>query len=66
MTVNDLLALLAVLTALRVFLPDIHAGMRRLLRAGARLGVAELLQTQTALAAPETASTAVTSRDGEG
>ncbi|WP_157882620.1 hypothetical protein [Streptomyces silvensis] len=42
---NDLLMLLAVATALRVFLPDIGMGVRRLLRAGARVGVAELLHT---------------------
>ncbi|MEV0445567.1 hypothetical protein AB0I84_12205 [Streptomyces spectabilis] len=41
----DLLMLLAVATALRVFLPDIRTAVRRLLRAGARVGVAELLQT---------------------
>lgn len=46
MSHNELLALLAVITALRVFLPDLRAGMRRLLRAGARVGVAELLHTQ--------------------
>lgn len=48
MSVNELLALLAVITALRVFLPDIRTGMRRLLRVGAQVGVAELLQNQTA------------------
>ncbi|SDP62411.1 hypothetical protein SAMN04487981_12952 [Streptomyces sp. cf386] len=66
MTVNDLLALLVVITALRVFLPDLHAGLRTLLRAIARVGVAELLQTQTARPAPDPAPAAVTSRDGEG
>ncbi|MGD1221984.1 hypothetical protein AB9Q10_26580 [Streptomyces krungchingensis] len=45
MTQNDLLALLALMTALRVFLPDLRTGVRRLLRAGARVGVNELLQT---------------------
>ncbi|MEU2732556.1 hypothetical protein ABZ650_33080 [Streptomyces griseoviridis] len=46
MTVNELLALLAVSTALRVFLPDLRSGMCRLLRAGARVGVLELLRSQ--------------------
>lgn len=66
MTVNDLLALLAVITALRVFLPDLRTGLRTMLRAGARVGVAELLQSQTGHPAPEPAPTAVTARDGEG
>ncbi|MFF0465723.1 hypothetical protein [Streptomyces mexicanus] len=63
MSHNELLALLAVITALRVFLPDLRAGMRRLLRAGARVGVAELLHTQqTATDAPHAA---VAARDTE-
>jgi hypothetical protein len=45
-TVNDVFALLVVMTALRVFLPDLRAATRRLLRAAARVGVAELLQTR--------------------
>ncbi|MEU2560947.1 hypothetical protein ABZ626_16655 [Streptomyces longispororuber] len=53
MSLIDLVTLLAVLTALRVFLPDVRTGMRRLLRAAARLGVAELLQTPTQHPAPE-------------
>ncbi|MFF8234714.1 hypothetical protein [Streptomyces caelestis] len=64
MSVNDLLALLAVITALRVFLPDIRTGMRCLLRAGARVGVAELLQNQTARPAAGQAPP-VTAGDGE-
>ncbi|MGW8634643.1 hypothetical protein [Streptomyces sp. NPDC055793] len=48
MTVNDLFVLLAAATAVRVFLPDIVAELRRVLRAGARVGVAELLSTQPA------------------
>ncbi|MER6084231.1 hypothetical protein [Streptomyces sp. NPDC001833] len=44
MTVNDGLALLAVATALRVFLSDLRVGTRRLLRAVVQAGVAELLQ----------------------
>ncbi|MGW3862591.1 hypothetical protein ACWEDZ_14010 [Streptomyces sp. NPDC005047] len=53
MTVNDLFVLLAAATAVRVFLPDIVAGLRRVLRAGVRVGVAELLSMQPArLAAP--------------
>ncbi|MGI5405167.1 hypothetical protein ACQEV9_00055 [Streptomyces chartreusis] len=47
MTMNEFLAVLAATTALRVFLPDLHTGMRRVLRAGARIGVAELLQTRS-------------------
>jgi hypothetical protein len=60
---NELFALLAVITALRVFLPDLHAGMRRLLRAGARVGVAELLHTQQAAA--DEASVTVAARGTE-
>ncbi|MFC8064560.1 hypothetical protein [Streptomyces sp. NPDC057293] len=48
MTVNDLFVLLAAATAVRVFLPDMVAGLRRVLRAGARVGVAELLSAQPA------------------
>ncbi|MEV7815547.1 hypothetical protein AB0P05_33265 [Streptomyces flaveolus] len=66
MTVNDLLALVVVLTALRVFLPDLHTGMRYLLRAGARVGVAELLHSQPSRGAGAEASpAAVASRDSE-
>ncbi|MFD8376914.1 hypothetical protein ACFV2Z_40260 [Streptomyces sp. NPDC059688] len=65
MTVNDLLALLVVITALRVFLPDLQTGMRRLLRAGARVGVAELLHTQSPRADASDAPVAVASRDAE-
>ncbi|MGW2425614.1 hypothetical protein ACWC0C_41330 [Streptomyces sp. NPDC001709] len=62
MSHNDLFALTAVITALRVFLPDIRTGMRRLLRAGARVGVAELLHTRTATDEP---AAAVAARDTE-
>lgn len=62
---NELLALLAVITALRVFLPDAAAGMRRLLRAGARLGVAELLHHHTTLPTTTEAPVTLTARDGE-
>ncbi|MEV5178079.1 hypothetical protein AB0L10_45450 [Streptomyces flaveolus] len=65
MTVNDLLALLVVITALRVFLPDLAKGMRYLLRAGARVGVAELLHSQPFRAHAETPPAAVASRDSE-
>ncbi|MFD5660453.1 hypothetical protein [Streptomyces hirsutus] len=65
MTVNDLLALLAAITAVRVFLPDIVAGMRRLLRAGARIGVAELLSTQPVRAVATEARAAASVRDEE-
>ncbi|MFE9454521.1 hypothetical protein [Streptomyces sp. NPDC006739] len=63
MSHNDLLALLAVSTALRVFLPDMRSGMRRLLRAGARVGVAELLHTQQT--APSEARASMAARDTE-
>lgn len=47
MTLNDdALALLVVITMVRVFLPDLRGGLRRLLRAAARVGVAELLRAQ--------------------
>ncbi|SDC79504.1 hypothetical protein [Streptomyces prasinopilosus] len=65
MTVNDLLALLAATTAVRVFLPDLVAGMRRLLRAGARIGVAELLSAQPARAAGTEGRAAAPVRDEE-
>ncbi|WP_217144924.1 hypothetical protein [Streptomyces sp. AC627_RSS907] len=65
MTVNDLLVLLAATTAARVFLPDVVAGLRRLLRAGARVGVAELLSTQPARAAATEALAAAPARDEE-
>ncbi|MFJ4790823.1 hypothetical protein [Streptomyces sp. NPDC088794] len=45
---NDVLALLVAITALRVFVPDLRTGGRRLLRAGARVGVAELLRAAAA------------------
>lgn len=62
MSHNELLALLAVITALRVFLPDLRTGTRRLLRAGARVG--ELLHTQQT--ATEGTSAVVAARDREG
>lgn len=65
MTTNEIFALLAVLTALRVFFPDARTGMRRLLRAGARVGLAELLVNQTARPATAETRTADTARDGE-
>ncbi|MDT0611070.1 hypothetical protein [Streptomyces lancefieldiae] len=65
MTVNDLLALLAAITAVRVFLPDVVAGLRRLLRAGARVGVAELLSTQPARTAATEALVTTPVRDEE-
>ncbi|MGV9504777.1 hypothetical protein [Streptomyces tendae] len=65
MTVNDLFVLLAAATAVRVFLPDTVAGLRRLLRAGARVGVAELLSTQPARPAATEALAAVPARDEE-
>jgi hypothetical protein len=68
MTVNDLFVLLTAATAVRVFLPDTVAGLRRLLRAGARVGVAELLSTQparTAATAGTEARAAVPARDEE-
>lgn len=59
------LALLAVITALRVFLPDLYTGTRRLLRAGARIGVTELLHTQQALPAAGEPFTTAAARDTE-
>lgn len=60
---NDALALLAVATALRVFLPDLRAGTRRLLRAAVQVGVGELVHTRSADAAGT--STSVASHDLE-
>lgn len=62
---NDLFALMAVITAIRVFLPDMRSGMRRLLRTGARVGVAELLHTQQARPATDDAPSAVAAPDTE-
>ncbi|MEU6104159.1 hypothetical protein [Streptomyces flaveolus] len=65
MTVNDLLTLLAAATAVRVFLPDVVAGLRRMLRAGARVGIAELMSTQPARTAATETLTARPVRDEE-
>ncbi|MEU0852541.1 hypothetical protein ABZ387_31940 [Streptomyces flaveolus] len=65
MTVNDLLTLLAAATAVRVFLPDVVAGLRRMLRAGARVGIAELLSTQPVPTAATETLTARPVRDEE-
>ncbi|WP_435192233.1 hypothetical protein [Streptomyces sp. bgisy126] len=43
MTVHDFIIALVVLTALRVFAPDVCALTRRVLRAGVRIGATELL-----------------------
>ncbi|MEU6548375.1 hypothetical protein [Streptomyces sp. NPDC046859] len=64
-TVNDLLAPLVVITALRVSLPDVLMGMMRPLRAGARVGIAELLGSEQAPARGGLAAVAVASRDAE-
>jgi len=53
-----------VATALRVFLPDLRAGTRRLLRAAVQAGVAELVHTRSADVA-DSPSTAVASHDLE-
>lgn len=65
MTVNDLLALLVMITALRVFHPDLRTGMRCPLRAGARVGTSDLLQSQPARAEAAEPPTTVVSRDAE-
>ncbi|MEU5753042.1 MULTISPECIES: hypothetical protein [unclassified Streptomyces] len=65
MSVNDLFVLLAAATAARVFLPDVVAGLRRVLRAGARVGVAELLSAQPARTAGTEALAPVPARDEE-
>ncbi|MFJ9590719.1 hypothetical protein [Streptomyces acidicola] len=44
MIVDDVLAVLVWVTALRVFAPDVCKTGRLLLRAGVRVGVSELLQ----------------------
>ncbi|GHE33893.1 hypothetical protein [Streptomyces capitiformicae] len=44
MTVDDVIAALAGVTALRVFAPDMCKAARLLLRAGVQVGVSELLQ----------------------
>nr|BFD88376.1 hypothetical protein StreXyl84_77770 [Streptomyces sp. Xyl84] len=65
MSHHTLFALTAVITAIRVFLPDLRTGMRRLLRASARVGVAELLHTQQSHLAAGEPSTTVAARDTE-
>ncbi|MGW4754344.1 hypothetical protein [Streptomyces chartreusis] len=62
---NDLFALLALVTALRVFLPDLRTGIRCMLRAGARVGIAELLASGSADASGTRLTTKVVSRDWE-
>ncbi|MGW6309089.1 hypothetical protein [Streptomyces niveus] len=44
MTLNDVLALLVLATAARVFTPDLRYLTRRLLRAGVRVGAAALVE----------------------
>ncbi|MFG2222509.1 hypothetical protein [Streptomyces sp. NPDC048644] len=44
MTLNDALASLALITAVRVFAPDMRHLTRRLLRAGVRVGAAALVE----------------------
>ncbi|MGW1840443.1 hypothetical protein [Streptomyces sp. BBFR2] len=44
MTLNDALAPLLLLTAVRVFAPDLRHLTRRLLRAGVRVGAAALVE----------------------
>ncbi|MEU0955852.1 hypothetical protein ABZ353_26485 [Streptomyces niveus] len=44
MTLNDVLALLVLATAARVFIPDLRYLTRRLLRAGVRVGAAALVE----------------------
>ncbi|MGW0877836.1 hypothetical protein ACWD3Z_46405 [Streptomyces sp. NPDC002740] len=65
MDVSDLLALLPVTTALRVFLPDLRAGMRSLLRTGARIGIAEVLRHQSPHTEAGQPHAAAVSRHGE-
>ncbi|MEU5093039.1 hypothetical protein [Streptomyces sp. NPDC021356] len=52
-------------SAIRVFLPGLCTGMGRLLRAGARVGVAELLHTRQSRLAAGESSTTVAARDTE-
>ncbi|GAA3916627.1 hypothetical protein GCM10023084_79700 [Streptomyces lacrimifluminis] len=51
---NDALALLAVTTTLRVFLPDLRTVTRLPLRAAVRAGVGELLQVRPTDTLPST------------
>ncbi|MFI6730138.1 hypothetical protein [Streptomyces atratus] len=44
MVVHELFVALAVVTALRVFAPDVRALTRRLLSAGVRIGATQLLE----------------------
>lgn len=61
-TVDDCLAVLVGVTALRVFAPDARKVTRLLLRTGVRVGVRELVQSS-----PHTpASVPTAASDGEG
>lgn len=62
---NDLLLALAVLTAVRVFAPDVRALTRRLLTAGVRIGATELLTEAREAAAPTAAVLPHSSPRGE-
>jgi hypothetical protein len=57
-TVDDVIAVLVGVTALRVFAPDVCKASRLLLRAGVRVGVSELLQNpaHTPVPAPPASS----------
>ncbi|MCB5911835.1 hypothetical protein [Streptomyces pinistramenti] len=57
MTLNDALASLVLITALRVFAPDLRHLTRRLLRAGVRVGAAALVEDHRATALPHEART---------
>ncbi|MEV7296670.1 hypothetical protein AB0N79_34375 [Streptomyces microflavus] len=49
MILHDLLVVLAVVTALRVFAPDARALTRRLLSAGVRVGTTQLMEDTSAV-----------------
>ncbi|MFF3991671.1 hypothetical protein ACFY0B_44970 [Streptomyces sp. NPDC001797] len=65
MTVNDGLAPLTVALALRVLLPDLQVGSRRLLHAAVQVGVTELLQARPDRPVETLAPSSAASRDGE-
>ncbi|MFC9734313.1 hypothetical protein ACFWGM_33760 [Streptomyces roseolus] len=65
MSIHDLLIALVVITALRVFTPDVRALTRRLLSAGVRIGATELMGEDHNASAPATTALPPVSRRGE-
>ncbi|MGY3341081.1 hypothetical protein ACVW0K_007274 [Streptomyces filamentosus] len=65
MSIHDLLIALVVITALRVFTPDVRALTRRLLSAGVRIGATELMGEAAGTSAPAATALPPVSPRGE-